>query len=68
MQKYFRTPHTFDMNDYYTGKTVVLGGSEYEREEREISSNSPETKNTSVNTVPELDWSFLKKNLKNSKS
>lgn len=55
----YRTPHTFDMSDYYTGKTVVVGGRDFEREEKE----TPKAKNTTENkqTSPiKLDWSFLK--------
>lgn len=61
MYKNQRTPHTFDMNDYYTGKTVVLGGRDFEREDQEASGqkNSP-TKLDQKKSI-ELDWSFLKK-------
>jgi hypothetical protein len=60
MKELFRNPHTFDMNDYYTGNIVVLGGRDFEREEKENTKEvkSPRTENKKS---IELDWSFLKK-------
>lgn len=60
--KNYRTPHTFDMNDYYTGKTVVLGGRDFEREEKETPAVIKTTSDKSEKAKSmELDWSFLHK-------
>jgi hypothetical protein len=55
-----RNPHTFDMNNYYTGMTFVIGGRDFEREEKEINTDKLGTKSDKKPSV-ELDWSFLKK-------
>src|SRR5688500_3075163 len=35
MKDFFRNPHTFDMNNYYSGHTVEVGGRDFEKEEKE---------------------------------
>lgn len=59
--KNYRTPHTFDMNDYYTGKTVVLGGRDFEREEKEAPVQKTQSEKLDKSKSIELDWSFLHK-------
>lgn len=58
MKDFFRNPHTFDMNNYYSGNTVEVGGRDFEKEENETHrAKKPEvTKEVSY----EMDWSFLK--------
>lgn len=58
-----RNPHTFDMSNYLQGLTFVVGGKDFEKEEK-----TPEghKKNNELNSY-KLDWSFLKKNKKHSK-
>jgi hypothetical protein len=59
MNERLKNPHTFDMNNYYTGQVFVLGGRDFEREEKEYSSKVA-TSTASENKLPiKLDWSFL---------
>ena len=55
----YRTPHTFDMSDYYTGKTVVVGGRDFDREEKETPKTSSNLDKKQTPPI-KLDWSFLK--------
>jgi hypothetical protein len=59
MKDFFRNPHTFDMNNYYSGTTFVVGGRDFEKEEEKeavIVKQPQPTKEISF----EMDWSFLK--------
>jgi hypothetical protein len=59
MKDFFRNPHTFDMNNYYSGNTVEVGGRDFEKEDKEegfIVKQPRPTKEISF----EMDWSFLK--------
>lgn len=60
MKERFKTPHTFDMSEYFFGRTYVLGGRDYDREEKEAK-NLPEIEVRGDKKISmELDWSFLK--------
>ncbi|WPU66935.1 hypothetical protein [Peredibacter starrii] len=60
MKERFKTPHTFDMSEYFFGRTYVLGGRDYDREEKEIK-KLPEIEVRGDKKISmELDWSFLK--------
>ena len=60
MNERFKTPHTFDMSEYFFGRTYVLGGRDYDREEKE-SNKLPEIEVRGDKKISmELDWSFLK--------
>ena len=61
MNDRIRNPHTFDMSNYFSGITYVVGGRDFDREESETSS---ENKSVRTEKKIELDWSFLKKNLR----
>lgn len=59
MKELFKNPHTFDMNEYYSGMTFVIGGRDFEGEEKETPKK--EVILRSEKNIPvELDWSFLK--------
>ena len=59
MKELFKNPHTFDMNEYYSGMTYVIGGRDFENEEKETPKK--EVILRSEKNIPiELDWSFLK--------
>ena len=60
MKDTFRNPHTFDINDYYSGLIHVIGGRDLEKEEKII--NNKKVQSTKVQPAIKLDWSFLKKN------
>lgn len=59
MKELYKNPHTFDMNDYYTGLTFVIGGRDFEREDKDIQKKE-NVFNTEKMSPKELDWSFLK--------
>jgi hypothetical protein len=59
MNERFRNPHTFDMNNYYTGQVFVLGGRDFEREDKEFSPNKVAQISTENKLPIKLDWSFL---------
>ena len=60
MKERFKTPHTFDMSEYFFGRTYVLGGRDYDREEKETK-HLPEVEVRGDKKISmELDWSFLK--------
>ncbi len=62
MNKRFRTPHTFDMSNYFYGQIFEVGGRDFEREEKEATLlTRPELKRAESF---KLDWSFLKKTKK----
>jgi hypothetical protein len=56
MKELFRNPHTFDMSNYYSGMTYVIGGRDFESED-EKETLSPKSQKDSHLT--EFDWSFL---------
>lgn len=57
MNDRFKNPHPFDMSNYFTGNVCVLGGRDFDREEKEVSAKElAENKDKKF----ELDWSFLK--------
>lgn len=54
-----KNPHTFDMSNYYSGMTYMIGGRDFDREK--IDSSKKEVKiNSEKNDPAELNWSFLK--------
>lgn len=63
MKELFRNPHTFDMSNYYTGNVFVVGGRDFEKEEKETFANLPKATPEKKKSI-ELDWSFLKKDKK----
>lgn len=63
MKDTFRNPHTFDVNDYYSGLVYVIGGRDLEREEKIFKEIQVPPTNTQRPAI-KLDWSFLKKNKK----
>lgn len=58
MKDFFRNPHTFDMNNYFSGNTVELGGRDFEKEEKETFTQQSSKAEKEVSY--EMDWSFLK--------
>jgi hypothetical protein len=54
-----KNPHTFDMSNYYSGMTYVLGGRDFEQEEKESDKKEIVKKDDKTYST-ELDWSFLK--------
>lgn len=60
MNDRMKNPHTFDMSNYFSGITYVVGGRDFDREEKETSSDKKLNK---ADKKIELDWSFLYKNL-----
>lgn len=53
----FRNPHPFDMSNYFSGLTCVIGGRDFDQEEKFSSENE---KNEESAKSYDLDWSFLK--------
>lgn len=60
MKDAFKNPHTFDVNDYYSGLIYVIGGRDIEKEEK--ANNKKKVETTKAQPTIKLDWSFLKKN------
>lgn len=60
MKKLYKNPHTFDVNDYYSGLIHVIGGRDFEREEKVFDKTKAEAEK--AQSTIKLDWSFLKKN------
>lgn len=60
MKELFKNPHTFDVNDYYSGLVYVIGGKDFERDDKVFEHGRPEVKKDLSATI-KLDWSFLKK-------
>lgn len=58
MNEMFRNPHTFDMSNYYSGNTVVIGGRDFDREEKEAPSKIFRSQKCSEKNT-EIDLSFL---------
>lgn len=58
MKDFLKNPHTFDMNNYYSGITVEVGGRDFEKEENESKTLKTSESRKEVNY--EMDWSFLK--------
>lgn len=57
-QRYrFRNPHPIDMSNYLRGLTCVVGGRDFDREEKDTSESFLSEKSKKEYT---LDWSFLK--------
>ncbi len=59
MNDRMKNPHTFDMSNYFSGITYVVGGRDFEREEKIVTEKKTERSEKKI----ELDWSFLHKNL-----
>jgi hypothetical protein len=57
MQHRFRNPHPFDMSNYYSGLTCVVGGRDFDREEYDEQEREEKEKEKHDY---DLDWSFLK--------
>ncbi len=62
MKNLHKNPHTFDVNDYYSGLIYVIGGRDFEREEKVFDKYKNEAEK--AQSPIKLDWSFLKKNKK----
>lgn len=61
MKERFKTPHTFDMSEYFFGRTYVLGGRDFDREEKDLQQKNQEADVRGEKKISmELDWSFLK--------
>jgi hypothetical protein len=58
MNHRFRNPHPFDMNNYFSGLTCVVGGRDFDLEEKEQKDRKNKKKER---TEYHLDWSFLKR-------
>jgi hypothetical protein len=67
MGQSFKNPHPFDMSTYYSGQICVLGGRDYEHDDKKAAQQSNE-KIQEKNISYELDWSFLKSNSKKTKA
>ena len=63
MKTHLKNPHTFDMSNYYSGTTYMIGGRDFEREEKETA--KPRVSDLKRLDSYKLDWSFLKKTEKN---
>lgn len=59
MKELFRNPHTFDMSNYYSGNVFVIGGRDFEREDKEEKQFVQKSETEKKKSI-ELDWSFLK--------
>ncbi len=59
MNDRMKNPHTFDMSNYFSGITYVVGGRDFDREEKIVTEKKSERSEKKI----ELDWSFLHKNL-----
>lgn len=59
MKTHLKNPHTFDMSNYYSGMTYMIGGRDFEREEKDPSKKESKIR-TDKKNPKELDWSFLK--------
>lgn len=57
MSHRFRNPHPFDMSNYFSGLTCVVGGRDFDHEEKELKEKIQEKKDKEEY---DLDWSFLK--------
>ena len=57
-----KNPHTFDMSNYYSGMTCVVGGRDFEMEEKTGTKIEKEMSviRSEKKIAKELDWSFLK--------
>lgn len=56
MKTTVHNPHTFDMSNYYSGTTFVIGGRDFEREDKDA--QKPAQKSPRKKTA-EVDLSFL---------
>ncbi len=59
MNTHIKNPHTFDMSNYYSGMTYMIGGRDFEREENDPAKKEIQGNNDKKHST-ELDWSFLK--------
>ncbi len=59
MKYRFRNPHPFDMSNYFSGLTCVVGGRDFELEEKEARLEGELPKSEDQEQF-KLDWSFLK--------
>ncbi len=64
MKERFRNPHTFDMNNYYSGLICVIGGFDQDRDDHEKRNSFQQNKEKASY---KLDWSFLKSSAENKK-
>ena len=55
MTNHIRNPHTFDMGNYFSGQTYVIGGVDLDAK-----TPSENQKKDQRPVSYELDWSFLK--------
>jgi hypothetical protein len=62
--KQFLNPHTFDSVLYYCGQIVEIGGKTSKTSTKDRASLG---KSSRQEFTPELDWSFLKKNIRSKK-
>lgn len=63
MNDRIRNPHTFDMSNYFSGLTYMVGGHDFDRDETK---KIADEKSARPEKKIELDWSFLRKNLRKS--
>lgn len=59
MNSHIKNPHTFDMSNYYSGMTYMIGGRDFDREEKDTAKKESHRNNDKKDPT-ELDWSFLK--------
>ena len=60
MNSHLKNPHTFDMSNYYSGTTYMIGGRDFDREEKDLSKKETKILTEEKKNPKELDWSFLK--------
>lgn len=65
MKELYKNPHTFDVNDYYSGLVYVIGGRDFENEEKISKKKMAEDVKVQTSAI-KLDWSFLKKHKQHS--
>jgi hypothetical protein len=62
MRELYKNPHTFDMNQYFSGETFAIGGRDFEGEEQgKINKNYKKHSLSDKRDSKKLDWSFLYK-------
>lgn len=61
MKERFKNPHPVDMSDYLNGMTYVIGGRDFDKEDREA---DKEKKDSPLQATYKLDWSFLTRDRK----
>lgn len=58
MKERFKNPHPVDMSDYLMGLNYVIGGRDFDKEDRGA---DKEKKDSQLQPTYKLDWSFLTK-------